>query len=103
MKSMRRCNAPFADLAACGATLAQPERAARGAINDDVGCVGRAERKLFAAGCLPYYLHLLDPVRGAAHFNVGAEEAAGLMRALAARLPGYLVPRLVREQAGASY
>jgi L-lysine 2,3-aminomutase len=49
---------------------------------------------------LPYYLHLLDPVEGAAHFNVGESEARDLMREVAARLPGYLVPRLVREEPG---
>jgi L-lysine 2,3-aminomutase len=55
---------------------------------------------LFAAGVLPYYLHLLDRVQGAAHFDVGAEQGATLITGLAARLPGYLVPKLVREIAG---
>ena len=51
---------------------------------------------------LPYYLHLLDPVDGAAHFAVGEAEARELVRSVAARLPGYLVPKLVREEAGRS-
>jgi L-lysine 2,3-aminomutase len=50
---------------------------------------------------LPYYLHQLDRVAGAAHFEVGDGEARALATGLRARLPGYLVPRLVREVAGA--
>jgi len=50
---------------------------------------------------LPYYLHLLDPVAGAAHFAVDEAAAVEIMRELAARLPGYLVPRLVHEVPGA--
>jgi L-lysine 2,3-aminomutase len=49
---------------------------------------------------LPYYLHQLDRVQGSAHFEVSDEEARRLHAALAARLSGYLVPRLVREVAG---
>ena len=54
----------------------------------------------FAAGVLPYYLHQLDRVAGAAHFEVDDARAKALHAALAARLSGYLVPRLVREVAG---
>ena len=53
-----------------------------------------------AAGVLPYYLHQLDRVSGAAHFEVAEAHARALHAALAARLSGYLVPRLVREVAG---
>jgi L-lysine 2,3-aminomutase len=49
---------------------------------------------------LPYYLHLLDPVAGAAHFEVSATRGQALVRALREHLPGYLVPRLVREIPG---
>jgi L-lysine 2,3-aminomutase len=56
---------------------------------------------LFECGVMPYYLHLLDRVQGTAHFEVPEWRAAALMRDLAARLPGYLVPRLVREAPGA--
>jgi L-lysine 2,3-aminomutase len=56
---------------------------------------------LFDAGVLPYYLHALDHVRGAAHFDVPDEEARLIAGQLAAQLPGYLVPRLVRELYGA--
>lgn len=69
-------------------------------VNDSSGTLETLSRKLFAFGTLPYYLHLLDPVRGAAHFDVNAETARGLHSELAARLPGYLVPRLVREEPG---
>ena len=51
---------------------------------------------------LPYYLHQLDRVQGAAHFEVGDERARSIHADLAARLSGYLVPRLVREVAGDS-
>ena len=71
-------------------------------VNDDVGVLCDLSERLFAAGVLPYYLHLLDPVAGAAHFAVGKQEAVALVRAMRSRLPGYLVPRLVRETAGAA-
>jgi len=71
-------------------------------VNDDVATLGTLSEDLFAAGVLPYYLHLLDPVAGAAHFAVGVMEARALVRALRSRLPGYLVPRLVRETPGAA-
>jgi L-lysine 2,3-aminomutase len=51
---------------------------------------------------LPYYLHVLDPVSGAAHFDVPDEEARSLVDALRDRLPGFLMPRLVREVPGAA-
>lgn len=55
---------------------------------------------LFRTGTLPYYLHMLDPVQGAAHFEVSQEEAITLHQGLLRKLPGYLVPRLVRELSG---
>jgi len=55
---------------------------------------------LMDIGVLPYYLHLLDRVEGAAHFEVAEAEAKTLHAEMAARLPGYLLPRLVREEAG---
>ena len=51
---------------------------------------------------LPYYLHVLDRVDGAAHFDVPTEIALQLHTELTAMLPGYLVPRLVREIPGAA-
>jgi EF-P beta-lysylation protein EpmB len=70
-------------------------------VNDAADVLAGLSEALFAAGVLPYYLHLLDPVAGAAHFAVGEAEARRLHDALRAVLPGYLVPRLVREVPGA--
>jgi EF-P beta-lysylation protein EpmB len=70
-------------------------------VNDTVEALSALSRQLFDFGVLPYYLHSLDRVQGAAHFEVQGDPAMTLMRALAARLPGYLVPRLVKEDAGA--
>ncbi len=70
-------------------------------VNDEADALIALSEKLFQAGVLPYYLHLLDKVRGAAHFGVNESEAAHLMAELNARLPGYLAPRLVREEPGA--
>lgn len=70
-------------------------------VNDSVAAQADLAQALFEAGVLPYYLHLLDKVQGAAHFNVPETEAVELMHDLSATLPGYLVPRLVTEQAGA--
>jgi len=56
--------------------------------------------RLFSIGVQPYYLHLLDRVEGAGHFEVDERRACQVMQALASQLPGYLLPRLVREVAG---
>lgn len=69
-------------------------------VNDSADTLVELSEALFAAGVLPYYLHLLDRVQGTAHFEVPQFEALGLRDAIHARLPGYLVPRLVREIAG---
>jgi L-lysine 2,3-aminomutase len=70
-------------------------------INDNVTALEALSRKLFATGILPYYLHVLDKVQGAAHFEVDVPKAQELYRKLRQCLPGYLVPTLVQEQAGA--
>jgi EF-P beta-lysylation protein EpmB len=90
-----------ARLADCGATLLNQSVLLRG-VNDSVTALTRLSEALFATGVLPYYLHLLDRVQGAAHFDVNEEIAHQLMAGLNARLPGYLVPRLVREVPGGS-
>ena len=71
-------------------------------VNDDEEALVSLSGALFDAGVLPYYLHLLDRVRGASHFEVPEARGRELMRAISARLPGYLVPRLAREEAGAA-
>ncbi|WP_374603741.1 EF-P beta-lysylation protein EpmB [Arenimonas sp.] len=70
-------------------------------VNDSLPALADLSERLFAAGTLPYYLHQLDRVAGTAHFEVPDERARFLHGELAASLPGYLVPRLVREVAGA--
>jgi L-lysine 2,3-aminomutase len=70
-------------------------------VNDSTDALVDLSEKLFAAGVLPYYLHLLDRVQGAAHFEVAESRARALLREVRTRLPGYLVPQLVREVAGA--
>lgn len=69
-------------------------------VNDSVEALAALSERSFAAGVLPYYLHQLDRVQGVAHFEVSDERALALHRELAARLSGYLVPRLVREVPG---
>ncbi len=69
-------------------------------VNDTAAAQSDLARRLFRAGVLPYYLHLLDPVRGAAHYEVPLEQARRIAAELAATLPGYLTPRLVREEPG---
>lgn len=70
-------------------------------VNDRADTLCALSEALFEAGALPYYLHQLDRVLGAAHFEVSDTEAIALAAELRTRLPGYLVPRLVRETAGA--
>ena len=69
-------------------------------VNQDALCLIALSHQLMACGVLPYYLHLLDKVQGAAHFEVSATEAKALVKTLSEQLPGYLVPRLVREISG---
>jgi L-lysine 2,3-aminomutase len=92
--------AACAQLRDCGVTLLNQTVLLRG-VNDDSAVLAELSSKLFEAGVLPYYLHVLDRVRGAAHFNVPEESARLIAGQLAARLPGYLVPRLAREVYGA--
>lgn len=72
------------------------------AVNDTVQALTDLSTRLFDAGVLPYYLHQLDRVAGAAHFAVDDERAHMLMAGVRERLSGYLVPQLVREIAGES-
>jgi EF-P beta-lysylation protein EpmB len=92
-------DAAMARLRAAGATLLNQAVLLRG-VNDSADALADLSERGFAAGVLPYYLHQLDRVQGAAHFEVDDATALALHRDLAARLSGYLVPRLVREVAG---
>jgi len=89
----------LARLRASGVTLLNQSVLLRG-VNTCADALADLSESLFACGVLPYYLHQLDPVQGAAHFQVSDAEALTLLEALRARLPGYLVPRLVREITG---
>ncbi len=66
-------------------------------INDDVASQVALSKRLFSAGVLPYYLHLLDKVAGGAHFDIDEHSAIELYWNLLKQLPGYLVPKLVCE------
>lgn len=70
-------------------------------INDTLAALSDLSYRLFELGILPYYVHVLDKVQGAAHFAVDELQAKQLWIALREKLPGYLVPRLVYEQSGA--
>ena len=82
-----------------GATLLNQTVLLQG-VNDDVSVLVALSERLFATQVLPYYLHQLDRVQGARHFEVTDTHALKLIHELRKSLPGYLVPRLVREQAG---
>lgn len=69
-------------------------------INDNEQTLTALSERLFSLGVLPYYLHMLDKVAGAAHFTVAEDRARQLLLHLRHHLPGYLVPKLVREIAG---
>jgi EF-P beta-lysylation protein EpmB len=92
--------AAFRRLRDAGATLLNQSVLLKG-VNDRPGSLAELSEALFAAGVLPYYLHMLDKVTGTAHFEVSDDRARRIMSALADHLPGYLVPRLVREIPGA--
>jgi EF-P beta-lysylation protein EpmB len=67
-------------------------------VNDTLGVQIELSEKLFSCGVLPYYLHLLDRVQGAAHFECAHDDALQLHRQMQENLPGYLVPKLVAEE-----
>jgi EF-P beta-lysylation protein EpmB len=71
-------------------------------VNDTVESLVELSERLSDVNVIPYYLHLLDRVAGASHFDVSDEKGTELIEQVRAILPGYLVPRLVREQQGES-
>ncbi|MEZ5489790.1 MAG: EF-P beta-lysylation protein EpmB [Gammaproteobacteria bacterium] len=88
-------------LTANGITLLNQSVLLRG-VNDNLPALVDLSERLFDLGVLPYYLHLLDPVQGVRHFAVDDSAGAQLVEQMRNCLPGYLVPRLVRELAGRS-
>ena len=89
----------LARLKTAGVTLLNQSVILRG-VNDSVETLAGLSEAVFEAGVLPYYLHAFDPVAGAHHFDVSDDLAVSLIRQLQGRLPGFLVPRLVRELPG---
>ncbi len=81
---------------AAGITLLNQAVLLKG-INDSVQIQTQLSQRLFSSGVLPYYLHVLDKVAGAAHFDSEPQASIALYWSLLAALPGYLVPKLVRE------
>ena len=69
-------------------------------VNDSSAALISLSKRLYQAGVLPYYLHMLDPVQGAMHFDVQQDRAIEILDTVKQALPGYLVPRLVREKPG---
>lgn len=89
-------------LKSAGVTLLNQAVLLRG-INDNAPSLCQLSEKLFDAGVIPYYLHMLDKVQGAAHFEVPEEDAKNILTEVRKVLPGYLVPKLVREIAHMPY
>lgn len=91
--------ASMAELRSAGVTLLNQSVLLRG-INDDADTLAALSNALFDSGILPYYIHVLDKVQGAAHFMVSDDEARAIMKSLLSKVSGYLVPRLTREVGG---
>jgi len=91
----------LARLSTTGALLLNQSVLLRG-VNDDAATLSALSRTLHMHGVLPYYLHLLDRVSGSAHFEVSESRGLEIVEALTSTLPGYLVPKLVREVPGAT-
>ena len=66
-------------------------------VNDSVAALTALSERLIEIGVVPYYLHQLDRVTGAAHFEVPVEQGRTLIESLRARLPGYMIPNYVQE------
>lgn len=89
----------FGQLKYAGWTLLNQSALLKG-VNDSTATLINLSRKLFEQGVLPYYLHQLDHANGVAHFEVSDDEARELIKQIRIKLPGYMVPKLVREIAG---
>ncbi|MER1974729.1 MULTISPECIES: EF-P beta-lysylation protein EpmB [Pseudocitrobacter] len=82
-----------------GVTLLNQSVLLRG-VNNHAQTLADLSNALFDAGVMPYYLHVLDKVQGAAHFLVSDDEARHIMRELLTLISGYMVPKLAREIGG---
>tara|TARA_R110000868_G_scaffold160854_5_gene390670 strand:+ start:16285 stop:17184 length:900 start_codon:yes stop_codon:yes gene_type:complete len=69
-------------------------------INNDPNILTKLSYKLFDCNIMPYYIHMLDPVQNAGHFQVDKKTALDIMHKIKAMLPGYLVPKLMQEIPG---
>lgn len=93
------CASALRSLVRSGVTTLNQSVLLRG-INDSVETLQELSERLINLGVIPYYLHQLDRVQGTAHFEVPEATGLKLIEALQRRLPGYGVPRYVRETAG---
>jgi L-lysine 2,3-aminomutase len=89
----------FSALDAIGVTMLNQSVVLKG-VNDNSEALINLNKALFEHNVLPYYLHMPDQVAGTEHFMVSDQHAKELIKTLHATLPGYLVPRLVRENPG---
>ena len=87
------------DLRSSGTTLLNQSVLLKG-VNDDIDVLCKLSEALFNGGALPYYLNMLDKVSGSAHFDVPKKTAIALATEMRTRLPGFLVPRLVKDEPG---
>ena len=71
-------------------------------VNDSARTLAELSNKLFASNITPYYLHRLDKVQGAAHFDLSARDSCRIYQQLRDRVPGYLLPAFVEEVVGQS-
>ena len=94
--------AAFGRLADAGVPMLNQAVLLRG-INDDVEVLAELFGRLVDLRVMPYYLHQLDRVAGAAHFEVPEARGRELIGQLRSRLPGYAVPRYVRDMPGATH
>lgn len=69
-------------------------------VNNNAQTLCQLSEKLFDHGIMPYYIHLCDKVQGVAHFDISEEQAIEITRQMMAILPGFLMPKVVREIAG---
>ena len=88
-------------LIAAGASLLNQSVLLRG-VNDNADTLAELSQRLVDLRVMPYYLHQLDRVSGASHFEVPVAVGKQIITQLRARLPGYAIPRYVREVAGES-